>query len=150
MSDLNELYQELILDHARHPHHFGELPYASHSARGINPICSDEISLSLLIENAKVVDVKFKGEGCALSMASASIMSLLINGKSYEEIEKLFNDFQSLLTLASSGVSLPTELQAFSNVSQYPMRVKCVILAWHTLKAALNKEQYPISTEASE
>ena len=146
MSDLKELYQELILDHGRHPRCFGELDCASVSKEGYNPVCGDRLCLYLQVDNDQVVDASFNGEGCAISVASASLMVQAIKGLAVTDAKQLFEDFQQMLMSDQDEVDLG-KLNALSGVKQFPMRVKCVTLAWHTLKAALENDQQQVSTE---
>ena len=145
--ELNELYQELILDHARHPHHFGEIILPTHKAVGINPICGDEITLTLLIEGNTIKDIQCKTDGCALSKASGSMMADLICGKSIDEANALKTEFLGMLLHQHPLSHSLDKLNVFSNVNQFPMRVKCVTLAWHAFKAAIDKHVSPVSTE---
>jgi nitrogen fixation protein NifU and related proteins len=143
MSDLHELYQSIILDHNRRPKNYGSLEGGSATSRkeGRNPACGDEIVLELRVENDVIADVRFTSEGCAVSRASASIMSQTVKGKTRAEAERLFAQFHELVT----GKLKPTpqearalgEMAAFSGVSRFPIRVKCASMAWHTLRAAL-------------
>jgi nitrogen fixation NifU-like protein len=138
MSDIDELYQELILDHARSPHQFGELSAPTHFAKGDNPICGDEVFVTLEVDNNIIQNIKFNGEGCVLSRASASMMTDVVKGKTLEEVEQIYSHFHSML-IEESQENDPSlgKLNAFSNVNQFPMRVNCVTLSWHTLRAAL-------------
>ncbi|MEI6805015.1 MAG: SUF system NifU family Fe-S cluster assembly protein [Myxococcaceae bacterium] len=133
---LEDLYQELILDHNQHPHHYGELPGYTHTAHGHNPLCGDELDLYLVIENNHIKDIRFIGEGCAISKASASIMTDELVGKTLEEATEIFEDFHSLLTEeGSQGLKLQ-KAGVFSGVREFPIRVKCATLAWHTFSEA--------------
>jgi nitrogen fixation NifU-like protein len=134
---LEDLYQELILDHYQHPHHFGVLENPTHHAHGANPLCGDELDITLLIEDGRVKDIAFKGDGCAISKASASIMTDELVGKTLEEAKALFEEFHALLTGEGLGVRL-NKAKAFSGVKEFPARVKCATLAWHTFQAALD------------
>lgn len=142
MSDLRELYQELILDHGRRPRNFGALEGATHHADGYNPLCGDKIRLHVAVEDGRVVAAKFEGEGCAISQASASLLTEGVRGKTVAEAEALFRKMTALVTgrdddvAAETGVELG-KLAVFEGVRQYPMRVKCATLAWHTLHNAL-------------
>ena len=143
MPDLTELYQEVILDHNRSPRNFGKLNFFNHKSLGHNPLCGDKIKLYLQIEAAKIVDIGFQGAGCAISQASASIMTEILKGMSPKEFETLFGHFHSLVT--GQSVEIVQEdlgkLVVFSGVSKYPLRVKCATLPWHTLKAALKQDK---------
>jgi nitrogen fixation NifU-like protein len=143
MSTVNELYQSLILDHNRTPRNYGRIEGAeAQCAKGHNPLCGDEVTVWLDIEDDIVKDVRFEGRGCAISRASASLMTVAIKGKTRAEAEKLFADFHGLVTgeaSAETQAQLPARLQVFSNVAQFPVRVKCASLPWHTMKKALDE-----------
>ena len=147
MSDLSDLYQETIIDHSKRPRNRGALDQPTHSAEGYNPLCGDRLTLHLKIEEGKVAAVAVQGLGCAISTASASLMTDAIKGKSPDEAERIFEKFHQLLTEDKLPVSDLGKLAVFSGVRDYPMRVKCATLAWHTLHAALLGQQKPISTE---
>ena len=147
MSDLSELYQELILDHNKNPRNFRKLEGANRSAEGFNPLCGDKLTLYLKLENGVVADISFQGSGCAISTASASLMTTTLKGKSIEETEALFENFHRLLTGHSADTARLGKLAAFCGVSEFPVRVKCATLAWHTLRAALEGQGEAISTE---
>ena len=142
MDDLRDLYQEVILDHNKRPRNFGALEGASHSADGHNPLCGDQLSISLVVEGGAVQDVRFEGSGCAISTASASLMTEAVKGKSLEEAERLFNGFHDLLTGDPSQAEQASaelgKLAVFEGVREFPVRVKCATLSWHTLKSALD------------
>ncbi len=148
MSDLRELYQEQILEHSKAPRNFRELQNANHKAEGYNPLCGDHFTIYLDLEGDKIHDVTFQGSGCAISKASASMMTQIVKGKSKEEAAKLFEQFHSLVTGQANGdrESLG-KLDVFAGVSEFPVRVKCATLAWHTLQAAMEGTQEKISTE---
>ncbi len=147
MSLLRDLYQEVILDHSKSPRNFAQLSDANRQADGYNPLCGDKVTVYLKVEDGVVEDVSFKGAGCAISTASASLMTQAVKGKGLAETEELFKSFHGLVTgKAEEGVELG-ELMAFQGVSEFPVRVKCATLAWHTLQAALEKEAGIISTE---
>jgi nitrogen fixation NifU-like protein len=142
MADLDELYQSVILDHNRSPRNFREMPDADRSAEGHNPLCGDEVTLWVRFEGDTVADVSFKGTGCAISQASASMMTQAIKGKSRAEAMDLFERFHRLVTgNAAPGEPAETlgKLAVFRNVAAYPIRVKCASLGWHTLKQALDQ-----------
>jgi nitrogen fixation NifU-like protein len=146
---LNELYQEVIIDHSQHPRNFSEMPSPTHKGEGHNPLCGDKIKVFLKFENGKVVDIKFQGSGCAISTASASMMTESLQGLSQTEIEALFHRFHQLITnpeAESSGPDLG-KLEVFAGVGEFPTRVKCATLAWHTVMAALKNEKQPAKTE---
>ncbi|HZN63369.1 MAG TPA: SUF system NifU family Fe-S cluster assembly protein [Planctomycetota bacterium] len=143
---LDELYQEVILDHYRKPRNFGMLRGADRKAEGHNPLCGDRISLQVRTKADVIEDIKFDGKGCAISTASASMMTEAVKGKSRAEAEALFDKFHALVTGGGNGGDLG-KLAAFGGVSEFPLRVKCASLAWHTLKAALEESGSTISTE---
>jgi nitrogen fixation NifU-like protein len=149
MTDLRELYQEVILDHSRRPRNFGLLPEANRHAQGFNPLCGDKASVFLKLEGDVVTDARFEGKGCSISTASASMMTEAVKGKTRAEIEALFARFHGLVTGAAGAVSGAElgKLAVFGGVSEFPVRVKCASLPWHTLKAALEGSTAPISTE---
>jgi nitrogen fixation protein NifU and related proteins len=153
--DLRELYQELILDHTKKPRNFGELPGANRRAEGYNPLCGDRATVLVRLEGDRVADVRFQGAGCSISTASASMMTESIKGKTQAEVGKLFDRFHALITsdptrAAQNAAPELGKLAVFSGVCEFPVRVKCASLAWHTLKAALAGEGQPVSTEVSE
>jgi nitrogen fixation NifU-like protein len=155
VSDLRELYQELILDHTKKPRNFGPLPGANRRAEGYNPLCGDRATVFVRLEGDKVADVRFQGAGCSISTASASMMTESIKGKTRAEAEKLFDRFHQLITsdptrAAQNAAPELGKLAVFSGVCEFPVRVKCASLAWHTLKAALAGEDASVSTEVSE
>jgi nitrogen fixation NifU-like protein len=137
MSDLRELYQEVIFDHNRSPRNFHEMKDADHSADGHNPLCGDQLTVFLRIEDGKVADASFVGHGCAISTASASLMTEAVKGLGVDEVESLFEDFHALLTDAAPDGRDFGKLEVFSGVREFPARVKCATLAWHTLHNAL-------------
>lgn len=148
MADLRELYQEVIIDHNRHPRNFKKLPVVTHYAEGFNPLCGDKLNLYLYVDNGIIQEASFEGAGCAISTASASLMTEVLQGKTLQQAEKLFGQFHALLT-----ASTPTlvgdlgKLAVLSGVREYPSRIKCATLAWHTLQAAMQEKQAPVSTE---
>jgi len=145
---LRDLYQEVIIDHNRNPRNNKKLEHASHQADGFNPLCGDKLTLFLQIKNNVIVDASFQGCGCAISTASASLMTEQIKGKTAQEIQELFQNFHSLVTdkQGSSEVTLG-KLAVLAGVKEFPSRVKCATLAWHTLNAALENKSESISTE---
>lgn len=151
MSDLSDLYQEVILDHSRHPHNFGPLAAANREAKGYNPLCGDQVTVHLKMAGDVIEDIRFEGNGCAISKSSASVMTDAVKGKPKPEVQALFSTFQKMVTGhadASAPVTDATEkLAVFSGVSEFPTRVKCAVLAWHTLKSALEGEKKNVSTE---
>ena len=146
MSDLSELYQEVVLEHSAHPRNFGTLEGPCRTARGVNPLCGDKLNLSVRVEDGKVAEIRFVGDGCAISRASTSLMTEAVKGKSVEEAQALFARMHRLFTQGAAGAA-PEEgaldalgkLRALSGVWEYPSRVKCASLAWHTLRAALEQ-----------
>ncbi len=151
MSDLMDLYQEIILDHNRRPRNFGPLADADHQAEGYNPLCGDQLKVYLRIADGRIEDVHFDGSGCAISKASASLMTEAVKGKSLAEAEELFGGFHELLTgdpsVKGEASAELGKLAVFEGVREFPVRVKCATLAWHTLHAALAGESQPVSTE---
>jgi nitrogen fixation NifU-like protein len=146
--DPRELYQEIILDHGRRPRNFRPLPDANHSAEGKNPLCGDHVIVRLRYQDGIVQDVAFEGSGCAISTAAASTMSEAVKGKTRSEVEALFTEFHDLVTGKSpANLDELGKLAAFSGVSEFPMRVKCATLAWHTLQAALHGASDAVTTE---
>jgi len=148
MADLRELYQELILEHSKHPRNYRVLEGATRTVEGFNPLCGDHFTIYLNLEGDKIQDVSFQGSGCAISKASASMMTQSVKGKSKDEAEKIFARFHDLVTgqAGGEGESLG-KLAVFGGVSEFPVRVKCATLAWHTLQAALDGKQDAVSTE---
>jgi len=151
MSDLRDLYQETILDHYKRPRNFGPLAGADRQAKGHNPLCGDEIDVFVKLDGDRVREVAFQGSGCAISTASASLMTEAVKGKSLGEAERLFREFHEMLTgdpsrEAEAGAELG-KLAVFAGVREYPVRVKCATLAWHTLHAALADRRERVTTE---
>lgn len=145
-ADFEELYQAIILDHSRKPRNFGELPDATVTASGDNPSCGDAITLQLKLdpEKTKLNDVKFHGDGCSICMASASMMTTKIKGRSREEADALREDFQKMLALDSDGAAPPKalgDLRLLQGVRKFPQRIKCATLAWHALRQALSEHE---------
>ena len=150
MPDLRELYQEVILDHHKRPRNFRKLENANRQADGYNPLCGDKVSVYLLIEDGIVRDVGFVGTGCAISTASASMMTESLKGKSEAEVEALFTRFHNLVTdhlPPGDDLSGLGKLAVFAGVREYPVRVKCASLAWHTMHAALERSRETVATE---
>jgi nitrogen fixation NifU-like protein len=142
MSDLNDLYQEVILDHNRRPRNFHALADPSHTAEGYNPLCGDRLTLYLKLDAGVVTDVSFEGAGCAISKASASLMTDAVKGKTIGEAQALFDRFHRMVTTPpEEPVEDLGKLSALAGVREFPVRVKCASLAWHTLKAAMANEQ---------
>ncbi|PYX77571.1 MAG: SUF system NifU family Fe-S cluster assembly protein [Acidobacteria bacterium] len=148
MSDLRELYQDVILEHSKAPRNYRQLATANHKAEGYNPLCGDHFTLYLDLKGDSIHDISFQGSGCAISKASASMMTQSVKGKTREEAGKLFEQFHKLVTGQANGNQADLgKLAVFSGVSQFPVRVKCATLAWHTLQAAMEGKQEPVSTE---
>ncbi len=149
MSDLRELYQQVILDHNKNPRNFHDMPDATNRVDGYNPLCGDHYTIFLKRDGDTIKDVSFTGSGCAISKASASVMSSTLKGKSKDEADRLFHTFHKLVTGDQSGLSAADlgRLAAFSGVSEFPARVKCATLAWHTLRSALEGRDEKVSTE---
>src|SRR3990167_10442449 len=142
MNDLRELYQELIIDHGYSPRNFGVLAGANYSKEGYNPLCGDKLKLHMIISDDIIQDVKFEGAGCAISTASASLMTESLIGKSMEEFHQIFSNFHELITGDKNHVDEEKlgKLLVLGGVAQYPSRVKCATLAWHTAKACVEKD----------
>lgn len=150
MSELSDLYQEVILEHSKTPRNYRRPAGANREAEGYNPLCGDHFTVFLDMEGDAIRDVGFQGSGCAISKASASMMTQSLKGKTRAEAERLFNQFHGLVTgkpNSSADDSELGKLAVFSGVSRYPARVKCATLAWHTLQSALEGSQKPVSTE---
>lgn len=147
MLDIRDLYQEVIIDHNRSPRNFHTMDGATSCAEGYNPLCGDKLALYLNIENDVIVDASFTGEGCAISTASASMMTEALIGKTVAEVEAVFKQFHDMLTLDNSDNQGLGKLTIFAGVKAYPARVKCATLAWHTLAAALKSSHEIATTE---
>ncbi len=148
MSDLRELYQEMILDHGKSPRNFRFPPDANRSADGHNPLCGDRLTVKLVVEDGVVRDIGFQGAGCAISTASASTMTEAVKGKSNAEIDEIFSHFHDLVTGKSNAEDEDLgKLAVFAGVAEFPMRVKCATLCWHTLRAALEGDTESVNTE---
>jgi len=148
MSDLRDLYQEVILDHYRKPRNFRSLADANRKAEGFNPLCGDRLTLYVKLKDGVIADASFEGSGCAISTASASLLTESIKGKTEHEAEMLFQSFRDVVT--GSGETPNTDLgklDVLAGVREFPVRVKCATLAWHTLRAALASQKEPVSTE---
>lgn len=154
MGDLRDLYQEVILDHSKRPKNFGELADANRQAEGYNPLCGDRETVYVRLEGDVLKDVGFRGSGCAISTASASMMTEALKGRTRAEADALFERFHELITgrdgEAKSGRVDLGKLAVFSGVREFPVRIKCATLPWHTLKAALAGEDRTVSTELTE
>jgi nitrogen fixation NifU-like protein len=139
---LRELYQEVILDHSRHPRHFGSLEHPTHKAEGYNPLCGDRVTVTLMLKDSRVADIKFTGKGCAISQASASLMSEMLAGRTLEEAQKLMGGFLHLVkgeNAADLSSDDREQLDVMAGISEFPMRVKCATLAWHTFHNAVEE-----------
>jgi nitrogen fixation protein NifU and related proteins len=146
MSALRDLYQDVIIDHGRKPRNFGHLAEANRSAEGFNPLCGDRLTLYLRVENGIIRAARFQGAGCAISTASASLMTEALRGKTEAEAAALAADFQALVTDGHAQADVG-KLTVLAGVREFPSRIKCATLAWHTLRAALAGRQQPASTE---
>jgi nitrogen fixation NifU-like protein len=150
MSDLRELYQEVILDHHRKPRNFRTLPHPTRRAEGHNPLCGDRVTVEVDVEGDVIRDIAFQGSGCAISKAAASMMTADLKGKKVAEAEAIFNRFHAMLTESRPGDETAEglgKLAVFAGVREFPIRVKCATLPWHTMRAALAGQTAPISTE---
>lgn len=149
MSDLTDLYQEILLDHNSKPRNFRKVEDANRSADGFNPLCGDQITLYLKLEDDVITDVGFQGHGCAISKASASMLTQSIKGKSVDNAKAIFHEFHKMLTETGAELDydLLDDLEVLSGVSEYPVRIKCAVLCWHTLQAALASEDGAVTTE---
>ena len=159
MSDLRELYQEVILDHGKRPRNFRAVEGADRKAEGYNPLCGDKVTVYAKVEGDVIRDLAFQGAGCAISTASASMMTAALKGKTVAEAERVFERFHRMITGGATGGTGATaarsasaaddlgDLVVLAGVREFPMRVKCASLAWHTLRAALHGEGEPVSTE---
>ena len=149
MNDLQELYQELIIDHSKRPRNFRPMEGSTQHAVGYNPLCGDKVTIFLRMENGRVADVSFQGSGCAISTSSASLLTESVKGKTREEVEALFTTFHRLVTEGPDEVPVGPglgKLAVFGGVSKYPVRVKGASLAWHTMKAALDEKRETLVT----
>jgi len=144
---LRDLYQEIIIDHGKTPRNFGVLPNANHAQAGHNPLCGDKLMVYVLEENGVITDLRFEGTGCAISVASASLMTEAVKGKTLQAFEAMFEQFHQLVTEGKESESDLGKLTVLAGVAEFPVRVKCATLAWHTLKAALTDAAKPASTE---
>jgi nitrogen fixation NifU-like protein len=151
MADLTELYQQTIVEHNRAPRNFKTLDHPTHQAEGNNPLCGDQISLQLTVDGDVIREVGFQGSGCAISRASASLMTAAVRGKSRADAERLFHAFHDMVAGGEAAPADPSvlgKLAAFAGVKQFPARVKCANLAWHTLRAALQGDSTSVTTDA--
>ncbi|WED42169.1 Fe-S cluster assembly sulfur transfer protein SufU [Legionella cardiaca] len=145
--ELRELYQEIIIDHNRNPRNHHIMENASTQAQGFNPLCGDKLTVYIKLENNQITDVSFVGSGCAISQASASLMTDALIGKTMDEAHELFHRFHTMITSDEEQAVSLDKLAVLAGVKAYPARVKCATLAWHTLEAALNKSKETVSTE---
>lgn len=148
MSELRELYQEVILEHSKKPRNYRALEQANHKAEGFNPLCGDHFTVYLDLKDGAINDIGFQGSGCAISKASASMMTQTLKGKTTAEAEEIFTKFHDLVTGQKAGTQEELgKLAVFAGVSEFPLRVKCATLAWHALRAAMRGEEQAVSTE---
>lgn len=150
MADLSDLYQQIIVEHNRSPRNFKQLPHATNAADGSNPLCGDQIRVELQLDGDRIADVGFQGSGCAISQASASLLTGAVLGKTTSEAEALFREVHTMLTSASDApvdAARLGKLAALAGVRRFPVRVKCASLSWHTLHAALQRGAEPVTTE---
>ena len=148
--DLKDLYRDVVVDHNRSPRNFRKIPDATRVLEGFNPLCGDKLTLFLKLDGERIADLSFEGSGCAISMASASLMTERLKGKTRTDAERLFGSVHDMLTKERSGVDMDAlgKLAALGGVREYPSRVKCASLCWHTLKSALEEDRRePVSTE---
>ncbi|HEY5234149.1 MAG TPA: SUF system NifU family Fe-S cluster assembly protein [Verrucomicrobiae bacterium] len=144
--DINDLYQQVILDHCKQPRNFREMPQATCSAQGRNPICGDQLKLFLTLDGEKISDISFTGSGCCISKASASLLTEFAKGKTKPAVEKMFGHVHEMVTTGKVNGDVG-KLAVFAGVHKYPARVKCAILSWHAVMAALKGDAKPVSTE---
>ena len=147
--ELSDLYQQVILDHCKHPRNFHELPGSTCSAQGRNPLCGDQLKLFLAVEGERIKDISFLGSGCCISKASASLLTDCVKGKTKAEVEKMFQQVHDMVTTGEVKGEVG-KLAVFAGVHKFPARVKCAILAWHAVKAALSGAGEPVSTETED
>ena len=147
--DLNDLYQQVILDHCKKPRNFHELPAATCSAQGFNPLCGDQLKLFLAMDGDTIKDISFTGSGCCISKASASLLTEYAKGKTKTEVEKIFTEVHDMVMTGKYNGDVG-KLAVFAGVHKYPARVKCAILAWHAVIAALKGDAAPVTTESAE
>jgi nitrogen fixation NifU-like protein len=149
MFDLKQLYQDVIVDHNRSPRNFGKMEHADRTLEGYNPLCGDRLTLYVKLDKDKINDIRFDGSGCAISVASASLMTEAMKGKTLDQAEAMFKDFHQLLTAENAGADLDRfgKLAALAGVRDYPSRIKCASLCWHTLHGVIDGARAPVSTE---
>lgn len=146
MDDLRDLYQQVIFDHYRKPRNYGPLPHANRRAQGFNPLCGDKVTVYLDVESGAIRDVHFEGSGCAICTASASLMTETLKGRTPDEAEQLMEHFHAMVTGQGTNEGLG-KLEVLAGVREFPQRIKCATLAWHTMKAALENAAQPVTTE---
>jgi len=147
--DLNDLYQQVILDHCKQPRNFHEMPQATCSAQGRNPLCGDQLELFLALEGDKITDISFVGSGCCISKASASLLTEFAKGKTKAEVTAMFDQVHEMVTTGQVNGDVG-KLAVFAGVHKYPARVKCAILAWHAVMGALKGDRKPVTTESEQ
>lgn len=150
MADLSDLYQQIIVEHNRSPRNFKKLPHPTHAAEGSNPLCGDQIRLEVVLDGERIADIGFQGSGCAISQASASLLTGAVVGRTKSEAEALFRDVHTMLTSATDApvdAAKLGKLAALAGVRRFPVRVKCASLPWHTLHAALQEGAAAVTTE---
>ena len=147
MNELQELYQQVIIDHNQNPRNFHEIEHASHSAKGHNPLCGDKIDIYLIVKGNTIIEVGFTGSGCAISKASSSLMTEKLAGKTIAEAEELFDIVHEMVINGNADVNVVGKLAVLSGVHKFPARVKCAILPWHTMKNAIEKRIETAITE---
>ena len=149
-SDLDELYQDIIIEHNQNPQNYGNIPNATHDAEGFNPFCGDTIKVYLLVNEDEIIDIKFSGSGCAISQASASMMTDQLKNMSLKEAKEVFQEFHAMITNDTGVIEespILGDLQSLAGVSAYPARIKCAVLSWHTLNSAIEEEKGTVTTE---
>ncbi len=151
MMDLRELYQDVIIDHNKNPRNFGRLETCDHEAKGNNPLCGDKVTVYLTVADGVIENIRFEARGCAISVASASMMTELVKGKPLAEARAIFEDFRDVVTrkkdVAPDDLERLDKLAALTGVREFPMRVKCATLPWHTMSAALDESEDEVTTE---
>jgi nitrogen fixation protein NifU and related proteins len=145
--DLNDLYQQVILDHSKSPRNFHKMDGANRTAEGNNPLCGDQVTVYLKLEEDRIQDISFIGQGCAISKAAASMMTDFLKGKTVAEAQAVFDKFQQMVTTGRKDAEELGKLAVFANVHKFPLRVKCAVLAWHAMSASLAGKAEPVSTE---
>ncbi len=150
MNELSDLYQEVILDHCKHPRNFHTLDHANRTAQGYNPLCGDQLKLYLAMEGDLIKDISFVGEGCCISKASASLLTVSLKGKTRDEARTLFHRVHEMITTGKSSAGDVGKLAVFAGVYKFPARVKCAILPWHAVLSAVEGKQETVSTESEE